>query len=395
MIVYCVVLVLLVWLSFRYDINEKTAYKDTWYFIMLVVFILIAGLRWRVGIDTTRYLYSFYHYRPDLSTFAFADYPIGKDPLWVLLNAIVKSVGGRFYVVQLIHASIVNMLIFKYIKKHSENIFTCLFFYAITCYIMFNMEIMRGSLSIAICLFANDYILEKKWLRGYALYVLALMFHAQTILLFILPLLFSIKLDAKGVLVLIVAFIVGIFADSLIGNYVYILDNEDIEEKALGYAESEAFTEGFGIRSILLNFLPNIFYPIAALIILKKNDADNPILRLEPLLLFYVMFMLMKINFRITYRYVQYYSIIVNLFMSGFFVFLIRGDLLKGSVGVKYLLAILIFLPFFILRVHYYSKDFVYERYFPYTSVIDRKENPDREDLLYLLTGRGANENEY
>lgn len=395
MIVYCTVLVLLICLSIRYDINGKTAYKDFWLFIMLVIFILIAGLRWRVGVDTTRYLYSFYHYRPDLSSFTFADYPIGSDPLWVLLNAIVKSMGGRFYVVQLIHASIVNILIFKYIIKHSENVFTCLFFYAITGYLMFNMEIMRGSLSIAICLFANDYILEKKWLKGYALYVLALMFHAQTILLFILPFLFSIRLDTKGVLVLIGAFVVGVFADMLIGNYIYILDNADIEEKALGYAESEEFTEGFGIKSILLNFLPNIFYPIAALVILKKNDPDNSILRLEPLLLFYVMFMLMKISFRISYRYVQYFSIIVNLFMSGFFVFLIRGDKLKGSVGVKYLLAILVFLPYFVMRVHYYSKDFVYERYFPYTSVIDRNENQDREVVFYLLTGRSADKTEY
>ena len=395
--VYYFVLILLIFLSIRYDLGGNTSHKDLWYRIMLVVFILIAGLRWRLGIDTTRYLFSFYYVRPDLSTFSFADLPIGSDPLWVLLNATVKSIWGRFYVVQLVQAAIVNALVFKYIKKHTDYIFTSVFFYAITCFIPYNMEIMRGSISIVFCLYANDCIMEKKWIRGAALYFVALLFHAQTIMILITPLLFSVKLNKRGMIVLLGAFVVGTIADLLIGNYIYLLDNSDIEEKALGYAESEEYAEGFGLRSILLNFLPNMFYPIAALLYIKKNDENNSVLKLEPLLILYLAFLLMKVNFKISYRYVQYYTIYVNLFYANFFVLLVKDvkSRIKGNAQFRFLMAVLIFVPFFVLRVHYYSKEYVYPRYFPYTSVIDRKVDQTRENLFYQLGGRTASLDEY
>ena len=180
--IYLLVIVLLICLSLRYDINGKTKYRDFWYLMMLVVFILIAGLRWRLMVDTPNYIYNFYHVYPSLENFSFEDYPIGKDPFYVLINSLVISLGGRFYVVQLIEATVVNVLVFKYIKRHSSYLFTCLFFYAIMCYMGYSMETMRASLSVVICLYANDYILDKKWIKGYILLFLALMFHAQTIL---------------------------------------------------------------------------------------------------------------------------------------------------------------------------------------------------------------------
>lgn len=395
--VYYLVLVLLVVLSIVYDIKGKTAYRDMWYMLMMFVFILTAGLRWRLGIDTTRYLYAFYYIRPDLSSFSFSDYQIGSDPLWVLLNAFVKSLRGRFFMVQLLQATIVNVLVFKYIKKHTEYIFTTVFFYAVTCYFPYNMEIMRGGISIVICLYANDFIMEKKWVKGAVLYVVALLFHAQTILILLTPLLFTVKLDKKGILVLIGAFAVGTIADLLIGNYVYLLDNADIEEKALAYADSEELGEGFGLSSVLLNFLPNMLYPIAALFFIKKNDEDNPVLKLEPFLILYLAFLLMKINFKISYRYVQYYTVYVNLFYANFFVLLVK-DLklrIKGIAQFRYLVAVLIFVPFFVLRIHYYSKESVHSRYFPYASVIDRRIDQDRENLFYQLGGRSASLDEY
>ena len=173
---------------------------------MLFVFILLSGLRWRLGVDTTGYLYNFYHEYPTLNKFSLEDYSLFSSPLFVLLNSFVLTLGGRFYVVQLIHASFVNILIFKYIKKHTQYLFICLFFYAVVAYSKYNMEIMKGSMSIVICLFANDYILEKKWVKGYILYFIALLFHAQTILLFFIPFLFSLRLNIKGLLVLICAF---------------------------------------------------------------------------------------------------------------------------------------------------------------------------------------------
>ena len=129
--IYLSVLFILLYFSFYYDINGKTKGRNFFYRFMLLLFILIAGFRWRLGVDTPNYLYNFYHYIPTLDKFSFTDYSIGQSPFFVLMNSLVKSCGGRFYIVQLIHATIVNVLVFRYIKRHSSFIFTSVFFYAI------------------------------------------------------------------------------------------------------------------------------------------------------------------------------------------------------------------------------------------------------------------------
>ena len=123
--IYLFILILLLCLTLRYDINGKTKYRSQWYIIMLVIFILVAGLRWRLMVDTPNYIERFYHRTPLLKDYSF---DIGKAPFYTLINSIVLTLGGRFYVVQLIEASFVNILVFKYFKRHSKYIFTCLFF---------------------------------------------------------------------------------------------------------------------------------------------------------------------------------------------------------------------------------------------------------------------------
>lgn len=205
--IYLLLLTLLLWLSFFYDICERKRNKVFWEGFVLMAFVLIAGLRWRLGIDTTRYLDTYYYEIPTIEKFSFEDYTLWNSPLYYLLCSMVKSMGGRFYIIQIIHSLFVNLLIFKYINKHSKNLFTCLFFYYVFCYLNYNMEIIRASFSIVICLFANDYIKDKMWFKGYALYIIAFLFHYQAIIAMLMPLLFFLKFDFKGVTILIAAFL--------------------------------------------------------------------------------------------------------------------------------------------------------------------------------------------
>ena len=242
--IYIFVLLLLLFLSFHYDICGRKEHKNFWYFFVLVTFILIAGLRFRIGADTTNYIERFYHEYPDITKLSIDDFHLGSDPAFVLVNSFVKSLGGRFYVVQLIHALFINTMIFGYFKKHCSYIFTVIFFYFIYIYISFNMEIMRASTSIVICLYANDYIQEKKWIKGYFLYLVALSFHIQTLLLFILPPFFFLKFNKTGLCILSGAFFLGFYLQILLGEYMFLLDGSEIlQDKAISYVESEEFGE--------------------------------------------------------------------------------------------------------------------------------------------------------
>lgn len=377
--IYLIVLILLLFLSFRYDINGKTEGREQCYLAMLVIFILIAGLRWRLGVDTPNYLNSFYHRFPALDHFSFENYPIGKDPFYVLINSIIKSMGGRFYMVQLVQATIVNGLIFLYIKKHCKSIFVCLMLYfTCYCYTEYNMEIMRGAISIAICLFGNDYILEKKWTKGYFLYALALMFHAQTVVLFVLPVLFFLRLNKFGALVLLAAFVVGYLIQTALGDYLELLDMDNaIGDKAEKYAESDKYGgQGGTINFIIVYILPNLVYGVLTLIYMKRYHIESRLLKLEPMLMLGMMFLMMQMSMQIAYRFVDYYRIYFIMFCAESFVYVARN--VKLSSGLAYCRAWILIFPFvFLLAYPKLTGKMI--RYVPYISVFERKVVKERE----------------
>lgn len=106
--IYLFILLLLLLLSFRYDINGKKKYRDQCYLILLVIFILVAGLRYRLGTDTIGSLDKFYTETPCVGDISI-DYLSIKYPLWNLLSSLVYTVAGKFFVLQLIQATIVNL----------------------------------------------------------------------------------------------------------------------------------------------------------------------------------------------------------------------------------------------------------------------------------------------
>ena len=132
--IYLIILVALFLLVYKYDIlgNEKNI--NYWYRLMLIVFILLAGLRWRVGGDTPNYLYEYYYLTPDILHCTYEDF-YRREPLFSLLNIIPKSIGCKFFVVQLIQALIVNTLIFKYIKRATAYPFAGLILYFFWIYV--------------------------------------------------------------------------------------------------------------------------------------------------------------------------------------------------------------------------------------------------------------------
>lgn len=344
--------------------------------------------------DTASYLNSFYNMYPPLNEFSFEEYPIGRDPLYVILNSAVKSLGGRFYVVQLIHAAFINVLIFKYISKHSRYVFTCLLFYVIICYFNLSMEIMRASFSVVLSLYANDYFLEKKWLKGYLLLFIGLMFHVQTFLMFFIPLFFFLRLNRKGVVFLILAFIGARALQGGYGEYLALLNLDGtVGTKLEGYAESDYFGgQGGNINHIILHILPNLIYAFISLYYVKKHHVNKILIRYEPLMMIGILFMLMQINLEIVYRFVAYFSIYFALFFGETFVNIAQNKQHKNK-RCLYANAMIIFFPFFLLwgTTHYLSR----WTFYPYSSVIERSIVIEREKHLMENNNHSADQNEY
>lgn len=299
--------------------------------------------------------------------------------------------------VQLIHATFVNGLIFKYIRRHSPYIFTCVFFYAIMEFLYYNTQIMRGSMSIVICLYANDYFLGRKWLKGYLLLVIAMMFHAQTVLMFIMPFLFFLRFNLKGLIVLCAAFAIGQFAGMLLNDYAELLmsdENTSIGDKAMMYANSDIYSNEMGLKWIIWTMCPRITYLFLTLWYLKRYDSSNGLLRLEPMFMLFCFFMMIQAGFNIAYRYVAYYTVYAAILYAYGFVTLAKS--VSFTPALAYVRAFVLFLPIFyiICRGKIRDKE-EHVKYFPYSSVIEKSIDPDREKLYKYLDRPSAHPNEY
>ena len=343
----------------------------------MFVFILMAGLRYRLGTDTPNYIWHFYHDIPRLDKLTIEDVSIGNKSLWIILNSTILSLGGRFYIVQLIQATIVNVIVFKYIKKHSTYLFTCLFFYFLCMYFTLNMEVMKASLSIVVCYYANDYILQKKWKKAYLLYILAVLFHPQALVIMITPLFAFLRFNKTGALVLVSSFVIGLLIQYVFGDYLMLFEFDDaIEEKTVALANNEhTLSQDHSQIYLTMAVYVYIVYAIITYYVVKRY-SDSKLQKFEPFLFFFTFFYVIAINSFIFYRFAMYYMIYLVLYISETFVKVAKRRR-RMSSGLAYFKSVIMVIPFIVL-VGYFRGSRAY-RYYPYSSVIERSVDKDRE----------------
>lgn len=391
--IYLTVFIVLVFLICRYDINGKIVNREFSFNFILVVLVVIAGMRYRLGADTPNYLYQFYHNTPKLWELSSDNFQWDGDPLFRLLNTVVLSLGGRFYMVQFLHAFFVNYLLFRYIKRHSQYIFTCVFLYFIWMYTYYNMEEMRASMSLVVCLYANDYILEKKWIKGYLLFIIAGLFHKSAYILLITPLFFWTKLNFVGYLIILGAYLFGVFVQSQFGDYIELLEfSEAASEKMEGYVRTNRYLEqGGNLNYFIAQIFPFLLYPVIAFIYNKRKNNNLELLKLQPLLLIGLAFVAIQASIELAYRYVHFYAIYLILYMSQLFVDVVKNN--KHLHGVAYMKTFVLLVPFLVV-VARVQKD-LYVRYYPYSSIIEKSVDRDREKDFREQLRPSPNINEY
>ena len=392
--IYLIIALFLLTLIYIYDIRGIKKNRKFWYNTVQLVLILLAGLRYRIGTDTPNYLHRFYYIYPSLQDFSFIDYPIGGDgPLFVLMNSLVISLNGKFFIVQLMQAFFVISLIFHYFEKHSNYIFTCALFYFVLCYVQFNFEIMRGSMSIVVCLYANDYVLRKKWLKAYTLYIVAFIFHAQALILFAVPLLLFLRLNFKGIVILLGSVVGGILIQHYFGDIIEMLSfAESINDKAVRYADQDIYNgAGGNVFFYIVHIFPALFYGLFSLIYVKRKKKYHEILSLEPFVMLGLIFLILQMNLQILSRYVDYFSIYLVMIMAECAIMICSSRRTKRSLSLTR--CAVLFIPFFFLVIYKYS--ITYQRYIPYNSVLDRKIDKEREEAIYNPMIGEAYLNEY
>lgn len=372
---YLSVLLFILVLAFRFDICKKTKQKDEWYYAVLVILILMAGFRYRFSGDTVGYTVSFYYRYPTLWKINWDSLiDISYEPAWFFLNSLVKSLGGKWFVVQIIQACIVNTLFFVYFKKHSDYPFLCVFLFYIIDYHYFNMMIMRNAIAMAICLFANDYFLEKKWRKAFLLYGLAFMFHISTALIIVFTfLLIRVRLNKTGVVMLISMLAVSAIFLNQFSAFVEFMDfSESLSGKLENYEELGMDQKG-NINYYLGNMVIPMIYTFYSLYYVKKHSKDSDLLKFEPFVMIGLSFVVMRMNLALFHRFTKPYDAYFIMFYVQFFMCMVRRH--RQYVG-----ALLIISPLFATNIFLYTSNLI--KYSPYYSVFDMTLDEARESSL-------------
>ena len=117
--IYVVVFILLLIPVVKYDLMAKSGGENKWYYLNLIVLILLAGLRYRVGGDTLMYM-SVYNEWPAIDELKYFDFETALyNPLWYIYTSLPRSISDEFWVFQMIQAVIVNSVFFWFFKKYS------------------------------------------------------------------------------------------------------------------------------------------------------------------------------------------------------------------------------------------------------------------------------------
>lgn len=394
---YLSIVIILLVLTYFYDYRRIERGRMVWFFVMLVIFILVAGLRYRLGTDSIRYE-RYFVYGPTLAELRQSDFISTRfSPLYIIFSASLRSITDQFVVFQIFHAIIVNSVIFYFIFKNTRKIFFGLLIYGFFLYTSLNMEAIREAFAVCAFLLAWPFFKNGKWLLWYGMSFIAFMFHTSAVFMFLLPIivvpgvkqLFVVGKRTVPICLLLcaVAFVIRIKFFNYVAQLAFL---ENVAERATVYSKTDLASSSLNISGIILYYFRLVLYPVVALFILcdKENARFKSDSRFVEMVLMSVYIGIMSIAIPIFYRFNNYFF---------FFVIIALCDIVFSNFNLnfkryklRYLTWLIIFIPFFYLQVWVIYLGNVnrtgtlktYMNYYPYASRIEMEKDADREKVF-------------
>ena len=376
--IYLIITIYICICTLYYDFAKKSFLKKFNFYTILTILILLSGSRYKVGGDTYNYML-IYESLPRISEISTTAIDIAKlQPFWILLIAAAKSIGDDFFVLQFLHAILVNSIIFYFIKSNTQHYFTGILLYAVIYYPYFNFEIMREALAVTTFLLSIKYYNNQKWIAYYAISIVALMFHYSAIILFILPIISKIKFNKS---VIIFTFFLGIILNQYFHNTVNSLTLNFGAASSIKDYTNYVYTS-WGLISILIF---SIIYPACVINISEsylriKNEYYN-------LLKISIFIGATSSMFFIFFRFLNYFTPLLILLLGEILHAIFRRKNLKRVRGLAVFFAFILILTIHCWRYFSSTSNYVentrwYSHWYPYHSIFDEKTDPIREMLI-------------
>lgn len=405
---YLIIFVLLIWLTYRYDYKRIDTHKITWIVITWLLFVLVAGLRYRIGTDSIRYE-TYYGEIPGLGELSLYDFKDARysryAPGFIFLNSVVKTFADDFTAFQFVHALIVCSAVVFFFCKNTRNVFFALTMFYVFQYLNLLTEVLRESLAISVFLLAWPFFKDGKWIKWYLMSIVAMLFHVSATLMLFLPLLCvpGIKelfiFGKRTILLCMFIILLAIAINKMFFQYIQLLEIADnISERANAYSKSNYGTSNLNILGVLAKFIVYMAYPIIAMcfINIKKKGAKlgNDVVKEEMLAVLGLYVVIFSMFIHILDRFNNYLIFFSILIVSRFVFDII--PILGREVRFKYIYWLLFLSPMFAGQIYSAyvaggSKGGTYKAYmayYPYSSRIEMSKDMSREKYFRYMRAR-------
>lgn len=377
-LIYIIVIALSVYYSIRWDgVEEDNAFKKHRYWMLCVLLILITGFSYGLGGDKFVYMRQFEAIPTDIPALEYASLAMviqGNMPLWTLLTIFAKKCFDSFYAVQIIQAVITNLTFFYIASKYTHRNFCFIIVYFLTLtYFIFNTEIMREGIAIAICMAGMEAYMNGHKRNFYLCYILAILFHVSAAVVIVFPLL-RLKITFKTLaFTILISLVFWTLSDIAMGKIVNSVlgGTGAFATKIIKYS-----TQANNLNGFIGNVLRFLILPFIVMYYSFLWEEDEDIKRKkQKLISFYLILAVCACSLAGFSRFRNYMEIYYLIMLSDFIFTLFRKKehfLLRTGTLVA-----TIFMLLWQLHFTYYPKNEVYffQRYTPYRCIIN--ENKD------------------
>lgn len=383
--IYFVILFLMILSIFYFDILNKKNGRKKFFITIVGILIFLSAFSYRLGMDVVNSYMPEFEYEIvtlDKISYDYLFQNVNRQFGWLLLQSISKTIFPSFTLFKLIHSFIINVSIGLFIYKFFRFKFTALLCYYFFAYVTFNFEVLREAIAIAIFLISTQYLLENKYKYYYILIMIAISFHIYSFVLLFFPLLFYFTKRRSVIVGILLMCIISLLfvekSQQLFSSLIFI---EAIKEKSLNYMESEKYGTSILSFSNIINYILNIVAPI--ILILQLKDNEN-VRKFTPYILAYVIIYTASLHIFILFRFNNYFKMFfvfayIEMFYSKCFFKLLSH---KKRLIVLYLAVVLFCYMKFNTIAAPINEIPGYYRYYPYSSIFDKKLNVNRERII-------------
>ncbi|MBE7064492.1 MAG: EpsG family protein [Ruminococcaceae bacterium] len=233
-------------------------------YAITIILSLYCGLRTSFN-DTWIYMSNFINLDTSLSS---VDLSISENPGFTLLQIFIKRfISDNPQWLILICATITIYLNIQFIKEYSINVGASVFLYMTSCVYMFGFAAVKQTLATALMMIAFTFAVEKKWIRFYMIFVVAVSIHAYAFVFVVTPFFVRSAWGKWSYTVLFGSVTIGVLFNSFIGVFLKILGA--INDS---YSADLLVGDGVSLYRVVVFFVPVGLSWLCRSYVKKQND---------------------------------------------------------------------------------------------------------------------------